>query len=90
MEKTTNNALGEFLLGKKQLFRVTCKRPDETQGRGSEAYPWKEAYVAATSLENAALKAVQYFNQKDGVNDYIATDVQLRATQDGEGDVFID
>ena len=89
----STDALGQFLVnaGKVSLFQVRCRRPEEslTKEEKENRWDWPRAYVAGSSLENASLKAIQYFNQKHGVNDYIATEVSLYASSDNEKDVFI-
>ena len=87
-----DEALAAFLMGRKKLYRISCRRPEEALSKAELEEPWKfpEAYVASTSIENAALKAIQYFNKKHGVDDHNATSVSEYASPESDNSVFID
>ncbi len=75
-------ALGASLNGKK-LFRVRCQRAEDRvkEQAGKLENPWesqRSANVAAHSIESASARAVQFFNQQEGVNDYEACDIHAK------------
>ncbi len=83
--------LAEALGCAKKLYRVSCERTSEKEkSKPGEWNPTPSAYVVATSIENAALKAVQFFNQKDGVTDYEAHSMSVYADVSGNDNIFIE
>ena len=85
------NALSEFLTCQKKLFQVWCVRGNAAKNgaSGNEVREHKSVYVSATSIENASLKAVQFLNQAQGMNDYEIESVRVEAGN-GSDSVFID
>jgi hypothetical protein len=81
-------ALGSALAGQAKLFHVRCVRKSEK--KQDEYVDGRCASVVGTSLENAALKAVQFFNESERASDYEAESVSVEAeTGASGGRVFI-
>jgi hypothetical protein len=86
----SEEALGAFLMNVKKLYRVMLKPPgNSVEDRWKDGKPWPSMYVASASMENASMKAVQYYNQKNG-GDYEVYEISQFASADDEQSVYID
>jgi hypothetical protein len=75
-----------------KAFSVSVRRPDvKTKGKeNTMGSSWRGAMVLSESFDDAAKKAVAYYNDVDDVDDYFVTGASVYATTDeGEGDVLI-
>jgi GTP1/Obg family GTP-binding protein len=68
-----------------KLYRVSVTRETGEKSKKDSWENQKSAFVVADGIENATKKALDNFNDIDGVSDYYVNGVDVMASDDGEG-----
>lgn len=71
-----------------KIFRITVSRP---QKQGQDSWETQRSAIAVSeSFDDATKKAIDYYNEVDGVDDYFVTGVNILASEtEGEGEVLL-
>jgi hypothetical protein len=78
-----------------RAYNVSVSRPETEEirareRRGEYVRMWRDALVITDGLDDAVSKAIDYYNDIDGVDDYYFNNISVSAsTDEGEGCILL-